>query len=285
MKATVVIATRDRTALLCGCLDALSLQVEHPEFSIVVVDDRSEPPLQQQLGTTPRGATIVRAEGHGPARARNAGIASADGDVVLFTDDDTVPCPGWVGAACRFLELHPSHVGVEGPVTTEPFDRLTEYSVADSVPGAYYTCNVAYRRETLVRLGGFSVDYPHPHCEDLDLGFRAPTLGPIGYSEEMTVWHRPRRVSLASLARRGRLVDSELMLRRRFPDRYPSTAPVPQWVEPIVNIARAFRHDVHAEGRRLASPRRAARFTALYAARLYYASATLVRLRLRGAHR
>ncbi len=95
---SVVIPTRDRPEALARCLAALARQ-RGAELEIVVVDDGGG----GAGGLTAPGARIVRADGNGPAAARNLGAVAARGDVICFTDDDCVPAPDWaqrLAAAC-----------------------------------------------------------------------------------------------------------------------------------------------------------------------------------------
>ena len=96
--ATVVVPTRDRPQALARCLAALRAQVDI-ELEVVVVDDGSRDPhaVERAVEAVPE-ARLVRLDGGGPAAARNAGVRAARGPVVLMTDDDCVPEPGWAAA-------------------------------------------------------------------------------------------------------------------------------------------------------------------------------------------
>ena len=262
MDASVVVATRDRRADLRCCLSALRGQTTERAFEIVVVDDGSSPPLQ--LGEFDLGATgrLVQGPARGPAAARNVGIAATRGAIVLFTDDDTVPDPDWLEAACTFLDSHRDHVGVEGPTRSLPFDELYAFSIENDVPGAYWTCNVAYRRAMLIELGGFCELFGKPHCEDRDLGFRALELGPIGFAPAMQVIHTPRARTVRDLVRGAGVVSSELVLFARHPERYRSV--IPRRLLPLAGWVRHISRSLRAEGLRLVCrPRRFARFWAV----------------------
>lgn len=238
-EVAVVVATRNREEDLKRCVAALHAQADAPAFEIVIVDDGSSPPVNPAALAGPVAVRILRAAGVGPATARNLGARTVSAAVVLFTDDDTVACEHWVTAASARLRDHPAEVGVEGPVTTPPYDALRAYSVAVDRPGHYWTCNVAYRRAVLDRLGGFAEEvFPYPHCEDRDLGFRALEVGPIGFAPDMCVVHAPRKQSALALARRGRWIASEIELARRHPSRIPrSRIPLPRPMDLLVGHA------------------------------------------------
>jgi len=55
----------------------------------------------------------------GLSRARNAGIFSASGDLVVFTDDDVKPCIGWIEAYWSAYKRFPEGNFWGGPVESE----------------------------------------------------------------------------------------------------------------------------------------------------------------------
>jgi glycosyltransferase involved in cell wall biosynthesis len=280
VRISIVVPTRARPALLARCLLALADQEVDESYEVIVVDDGT------QEAAAPRSSDgldlkVLRSFGRGPAVARNVGVKAARGEIVLFTDDDTVPGRGWVREAVAHLDAHPHHVGVEGWTTSVAFDPLYEHSIQSRGGHTFLTCNIAYRRETLVRLDGFFEGFPHPHCEDLDLGFRALQVGEIGTSPEMVVVHPPRDVSVRDIVRRGRLAASELRLIARHPDRYLNDGASPaavvirgfglRWVRRAAKERRAL----------VRSPRRAARFAVAGVGQVTLATVTVARDLLR----
>ena len=272
IEASVVIPTRNRPLALARCLRALSEQRTNRSFEVIVVDDGSSPPTRAAELELVRHARLIRCGGVGPAAARNRGLDAAQGSFILFTDDDTAPSPHWVGSACGFLDQNLGHVGVEGPTVSPRFDALYERSIQNDRPGAYWTCNVAYRRDALLRLGGFAEVFPAPHAEDLDLGFRALHLGPIGFLDDMLVTHYPASVTIRDTIRRARYVSSDMILYRRHPDRFPSILPVP--LEPTVAMLRELKGMLQQHRREMiGTPRRFARFSVSAAGQLAVAVA------------
>jgi GT2 family glycosyltransferase len=259
--ASVVLPTRDRLDDLATVLAALRVQQTDRSFEVVVVDDGSDPPVPESMLDGLPHARLVRGGGNGPAAARNAGIQAARGPVVVLTDDDTEPAPSWLDAACDFLDRHPDHIGVEGPVRSPSFDPLYEHSLENEQPGAYWTCNVAYRRETLESLGGFLEEFPTPHCEDLDLAYRALRLGPIGFAPAMAIVHFPRSLSLRKLIERGRMAPSEAVLFARHRERFGRARILPANVFPLTSAVAGWSLRLRSDSRGLLrSPRRLVRF-------------------------
>ena len=261
MAATVVVPTRDRPADLARLMRSVAAQQTERHFEVVVVDDGSEPPVSADAFDDVLSLRLVRRGGGGPAAARNAGAAEGRGGFLLFTDDDTELAPTWVDAACEFLETHPDHMAVEGPVSSPPFDLLYEHSLENDKPGAYWTCNMAYRHDAFQRLGGFHEDFPDAHCEDLDLAYRAAALGPIGFAPAMSVVHHPRPMPLSRWIGRARLTGSEAVLFARHRERFGRSARLPARLFPITSALHNWRTLLWAQAPGLVrSPRRLARF-------------------------
>jgi GT2 family glycosyltransferase len=261
---SVIIPTHGRPRELSRCLAALACQRTQVAFEVIVVDDgghprASVPPI------APAGVTILRMDrGRGPAAARNLGAARARGSTLVFTDDDTIPDAAWLQAAADHLDAHPHHVGVEGPTRSVPYDALTEHSIENAVPGAFLTCNVAYRRSAFGAQGGFHEGFPYAHCEDLDLGFRLARAGEVGFASGMAVVHPPRAMATCDEIRRSRRVGSEVLLRRRHPGLYRDYRWLPPRLRPIAGLLRARLRLLRAErARGSTSPARLARWGAV----------------------
>ena len=62
-------------------------------------------------------AQVIRAEHGGPANARNLGAWAAQGDLLLFTDADCEPIPGWIETFARAF-ADPVVSGAKGTYAT-----------------------------------------------------------------------------------------------------------------------------------------------------------------------
>jgi len=263
VRATVLVPTRDRPADLARCLGALSRQTIAEAIEVVVIDDGSKVPVQAACAPENFAVRVLRLGGTGPARARNAGAAAALGPLLLLLDDDVEPSPEWAEAACAHLETHPGDAGVEGPISTPPWDPLYAYSFVSAGPGAYLTCNVAYRASVFCALGGFYEDWPTIACEDHDLAYRVLRVGSIGFEARMSVVHHPRRQTLAQIARRGLHSESAVKLFERHPDRFSNTCGQ-KWLRSTVYTIRWWKREARtfalSPGQPPLRPGRAVRF-------------------------
>jgi GT2 family glycosyltransferase len=215
--ATVVIATRDRHDSLQRCLQAVTVAANGLEVEVVVIDDGSSIPV-----TTSHCAGapvhILQAYGQGRSVARNLGIELARSEIVVFTDDDTVPSVTWLRAVIEYMEEHPDKVGAVGPIESRSWDPLYEHSLTAKGPGHTWTCNVAYRRDALRQVGGFSTSLFPRFREDRDLSMRIGAMGPIGWAPEMRIEHVPRPVDFQHVVRDASKVRSDLLLFALYPE-------------------------------------------------------------------
>src|SRR5207302_8118109 len=117
---SIVVATRNRAELLCGCLESLLAQ-DYPRdrYEIIVVDDGSEDETASLVGSLGARAgrlcvRCCRQQRGGSNRARNRGITEAQGEVVGLIDDDEIAPPGLISEAVRLLVESPRATAVGG---------------------------------------------------------------------------------------------------------------------------------------------------------------------------
>ena len=174
VEASVVIATRNRAGRLRECLARLSDQTARGRFDVVVVDNGStdETPAVAAAAALDNAVRRIHVAEPNRGKARNAGIASSAGAVVIFCDDDTLASAGFVDAHLRARAGH-SRAVVTGPIV----------NVADAGhlinPGPQHysraflcTCNASALRADLDAVGGFDERYDLYGWEDTDLGVR-----------------------------------------------------------------------------------------------------------------
>jgi glycosyltransferase involved in cell wall biosynthesis len=201
--ATVCVSTYNRASRLAALLQSLAEQ-DVQGFDVVVLDDGSTDAtasvLEQWRHRLP--LTVLRAERNaGPAHGRNQAWRAARGSVVLFTDDDCRPAPGWVRA---HLAAHGPRTVTVGRTEAEP-DRVGgPFSRTVQVHDArfFQTCNAGYPRGLLVELGGFDERFRRAAGEDTDLGLRAVAAGAdAAFVADALVHHEVRPSSWRAAAR------------------------------------------------------------------------------------
>lgn len=222
---SVIICGRDGAGFLPKLLGALQRQtLPRDRFEVVYIDDGSADGSADLVEASGR-ARVLRAEpAVGLPTARNLGIRAARGDVLAFTDVDTVPADDWLAAGCRrFDEAGVEYLagGISIPVGPKPsvaalVDATTFldqelYVTAGFAAGA----NFWVRRSAAERVGGFNEQLEHYGGEDEEFGWKLTTSGVrLEYAPEVRLTHPPR-VHLRDLIRKAyRLGDAQAARRR-----------------------------------------------------------------------
>lgn len=201
---TIIVPTRNRPHLLEQCLAALARQ-DYPreQFRVIVVDDGSTPSVASIVEPFAANLQVrcLRTEGVGPARARNLALAQADGDFVVFTDDDCQPVSTWL-EAYRGAALRYPGAGLGGCIVDAPanniYGRTSQilvtylYVYNETTDALRFFCsnNFAFPRAELQALGGFDETFPLAAGEDRYLCARWLRSAPMHYVPGAVIQHR-----------------------------------------------------------------------------------------------
>lgn len=191
MRLSIIIPSKDRPQLLQAAVRS-ALEGLSDNAEIVVVDDRSDPPLGRVLGLV--GARVRLTESGnrpGASGARNWGVAQARGSRILFLDDDDLLRPGYAA----WVADQPGDYGYSaidmfsGTVSPVPtaFPGGAARPVAGLVPFrrrlAGLGCGFWMDRAAFLALGGIAEDLRVN--EDTEFSIRALAAGLRGsYSAE-----------------------------------------------------------------------------------------------------
>jgi glycosyltransferase involved in cell wall biosynthesis len=189
VKFSVVIATKDRAALLDGALASLRAQQGAPEFEVVVVDNGSSdatPEIARKYGAQ---YAFVAEPNRG--KARNAGLAHATGDAIVFVDDDVVTPPHFLAAHARAHDDAIFPLAVSGPILNVAEARRRPEPTAANFSRAFFvTCNVSVRAASLRAVGGFDESFNLYGWEDTELGARLRAYGVRrAFAWDAYLWH------------------------------------------------------------------------------------------------
>ncbi|WP_165864470.1 exopolysaccharide biosynthesis glycosyltransferase EpsD [Capsulimonas corticalis] len=214
---TVVIPTYNRKASLKVTLDGLARQkYSLQDVEVIVVSDGStdgtDAFLEEYAGGAPYTLRVITQANQGPAQARNAGVWAAKGEIIVFIDDDVEPVDD-------FLASHMAHhksddkIVVIGPMSPDPARRGVEpawiawehamlqkqyFNLTTGVwkqawANHFYTGNASLRREHIVAVGGFDVEFKRQ--EDVELAHRMRRTQGVNFvfDPKADVIHRPHR--------------------------------------------------------------------------------------------
>lgn len=220
-EVSVVVATRNRAARLAALLDSLAAQ-EGAEYEVIVVDDGSDDRTPEVIAQA--GLRAIRHERPaGPAAARNAGWRAARAGLVAFIDDDCVATPGWLRALLDVHRERPEAV-IQGrtephPAEVHKHSAFSRSMLVDGPNNWFQTCNIAYPRALLERLGGFDETFRYPAGEDTDLAWRAKRSGaPTTFASEALVLHAVHVPGAIRLARSARRWEDVVLCVKRHPE-------------------------------------------------------------------
>jgi GT2 family glycosyltransferase len=126
---------------------------------------------------------------------------------MVFLDDDCRPEKGWLAAyeeaAAAATAANNAEV-LEGRTECPMEDGFAFYEIVENrTGGAFWTCNLAVRRESFVELGGFDEDFTSACAEDMEFAWRMRARGLRSvFVEQAAVTHPPRRMTFAALVKR-----------------------------------------------------------------------------------
>jgi GT2 family glycosyltransferase len=183
---SVVVPARDAGESLAPCLAAVTRSAGG-RAELIVVDDGSADATAAIARR--HGATVLRhARARGPAAARNAGVARARADLVLFVDADLVLADDAIPRVLAAFAADPELAAVFGSYDDTPavhtfvseYRNLLHHFVhqrADEDSGSFWAGCGAIRRPVFLALGGFDERYRRPSIEDIELGGRLARAG------------------------------------------------------------------------------------------------------------
>jgi GT2 family glycosyltransferase len=216
MKVSVLICTRNRADSLRRTLETVFAQrlAAGFDYEVVVVDNGSEDETRRVVSEfpVPRGGRLLyHFEARpGLARARNAGIEAASGDVIAFTDDDVLVRRDWLEEIRREFEADPDLHLLSGRVLPARGGLQPVALQLSETPGTFSTpehathalgANMAFRREVFTRCGLFDTRLGagtfFAGAEEVEMAYRALRSGhELRYAPNVTVYHDHDRVTV-----------------------------------------------------------------------------------------
>lgn len=181
---TVVIPVRDRAAIVADTLDSVARQRPLPA-KLILVDNGSTDSTEAAMRSWAAAhascgmeIAVISEKKAGAAAARNAGLAAADSDWVMFFDSDDIMLPGHMARAAAAIKAHPGariigwdveYLPLSGKRRTLPFaDTDMLYNCV--LHGTMATQRYMARRELFAKAGGWDADVMA--WNDIELGVR-----------------------------------------------------------------------------------------------------------------
>ncbi len=174
---------------------------------------------------------VIDTPNAGLSAARNVGLAEATGEIVAYTDADTRVDRDWLSFLVQpFLTSDvagsggPNVVPADDPPMAQciarapggPTHVLLDDRTAEHVPG----CNMAFRRDALVAIGGFNPIFLRAG-DDVDVCWRVQARGwKIGFAPAALVWHHHRASLKAYWRQQVGYGEGETWLMAHHPDKF-----------------------------------------------------------------
>ena len=228
LEIAVVIATYRRPDLLARCLAALRVQtIAGSRYEVIVADDdagndgaaRTKDLVgvhNDSTGGAPHFRYVPVTRTQGPAGARNAGWRTSAARLIAFTDDDTIPEPGWLAAGIESLADRYDAVGgaIRMPLPVRPTDY--ERNESGLTRAEFATANCFVHRTGLEAVDGFDERFTAAWREDSDLHFALLEAGyHVGHAPDAVVVHPVRPAPFGvSISQQRKVVFDALLFRK-----------------------------------------------------------------------
>jgi len=228
-RVSVVVCAYNAERTMDQCLASLGV-LNYPDYEVIVVNDGSRDrtlEIAQSYGY----CRIISQTNKGLSVARNVGAHAATGEIVAYTDSDCVADPDWLIYLVSKMEAS-NLAACGGPNFPPPEDDLVPATVAvapggpthvlisDEVAEHIACCNMAFRRDVLLSLGGFDPIY-RAAGDDVDICWRLQDAGyTIGFSPAAVVWHFRRNTVAAYCAQQRGYGKAEALVYSKHPFRF-----------------------------------------------------------------
>jgi GT2 family glycosyltransferase/predicted TPR repeat methyltransferase len=201
-KVSIIIPSKDQGEIVGRCLDSIFTLTDYDDYEVVLVDNRTTDPVARAAFGRHPIKRVVLDEDFNYSRANNLGVAAAEGELILFLNNDTeVLAADWLQDLVLFFE--DPGIGAVGPTLLYP-DRTVQHAgvvlgargTADHVMRHFHEAWDGYAgslvcarevsavtaaclmlsRRTFDEIGGFSTDYAK-HYQDVDMCLKIRETG------------------------------------------------------------------------------------------------------------
>jgi GT2 family glycosyltransferase len=193
-RVSIILLCWNRADHTGRCLSTLLERTDYPDFQVVAVDngstDGTRDLLEELAARDPRVSPLRLETNLGIPGGRQAGLAVADGEYVLFLDNDTeIERADFLRVMVKALSGHPNIGSTGAFATTYTSDRNDGFIQCVHVPGIAVPvawCSgycLMVRRTALEDIGGLDSEFFAPYgSEDVYLGYKLREHGWITVS-------------------------------------------------------------------------------------------------------
>lgn len=220
---SVIIPTFERPEDLRKCLSSLNSEQQEgaPPYELIVTDDSRTDACQSLVSKEFPHVSWGEGKQNGPAGNRNAGVARAQGEWIVFIDDDCIAQKGYLAGYAQAIRTNPENLAFEGRIFPERSRRTwAEGCPENEYGGMFWTSNLCVQRELYVSMGGLDERFEVAY-EDVDFAYRLQTGGNKGiFVREASVCHpwRSLRQGGKNWKRKGYEIESLIHFLEKHPN-------------------------------------------------------------------
>ncbi|MBF6567423.1 MAG: glycosyltransferase [Candidatus Binataceae bacterium] len=203
MKLSIIIATCERPESLARLIDSLVPQL-NPNRQLLIAENGST--RKSAVPHLPANAIHIYQRTPGKCRVQNLALTQAQGDVLIFLDDDLIVAPDYLDQVELFFVTHPEFAAMKGRVLAaqDPVKLLGEHAVYLDLPlvdhgekvvevRGVLGVNMAFRAAVIATVGSFDERLgpgAAGHEEETEMSARIRHAEfRIGYAPRAIVYH------------------------------------------------------------------------------------------------
>ncbi len=199
-KVSIIIPVYNQVAYTKQCIESVKKNTGIRDYEIIIADDASTDETAAYLETVRDIVRVIRNQDNlGFILNCNNAASQANGEYLVFLNNDTIPQPGWLEALLELAEAD-SRVGVVGAKMIWPDGRLLEAASVVFSDGTAWNFGrgdtpdrpkynhvrpvdyvsgggMLVRKSVWNELGGFDTRYCPAYYDDIDLCFAARKAG------------------------------------------------------------------------------------------------------------
>ncbi|MEC7713079.1 MAG: glycosyltransferase [Candidatus Thermoplasmatota archaeon] len=237
---SIVIPTTGNVPFIKGLVESVS-KLDYPKekFELILIGDKETKLLKKNVQRSEKYGinTTLKYEPYAAGKKRNIGVELAKGEIIAFTDDDTILKEDWLNNAVKHLSENSNYVGVGGPNFTPreglPFAKAVgrifgskflfsfRYTIGHSKPKEIEhnpTCNYIIKKKVFETVKFHDTLWPGEDAEfDIKLikkGFK------ILYAPDVIVWHHRRSRPIPFLKQMFNYGKTRAQVTRMHPDSF-----------------------------------------------------------------
>jgi O-antigen biosynthesis protein len=219
-RISIIILNWNKLEFTRKCIDSIERNTSYQNYEIILFDNGSTEPGTKEYLSSLKHRTVMSPVNLGFARGNNRAAAAADGDLLVFLNNDIEAHGGWLEEMLRTYQENPSS-GIIGSKLVYPDGTLQHMGVtigrkgngfhpykrypADIPPAmkvneceAVTGACLLVRREIFLRVGGFDEQFLHG-SEDMDLCLKVRSLGLKVYYSPLSVLTHYEQVSFREI--------------------------------------------------------------------------------------